>query len=56
MGCVVRAQVVLDRLEAACKRTTDGQPQGAVCEEWRELKTAIEAPRQTSATCALDPR
>jgi tetratricopeptide (TPR) repeat protein len=55
LGCVSHAQTLLDRLEAVCQRTADGAPQGAVCEEWQDLKTAIEAPRQTSATCAIDP-
>ena len=54
LGCVDRAQTTLDRLAAVCKRTTDGPPQEAMCEEWQDLKTAIEAPRQTSATCAID--
>jgi tetratricopeptide (TPR) repeat protein len=54
MGCMTQAQTALDRLEAVCKRTTDGQVQGAMCEEWQDLKTAIEAPRQTSAACAID--
>jgi tetratricopeptide (TPR) repeat protein len=59
MGCVERANDVLGQLAAACKRVAEngGPDQGSVsCEEWTELKAAIDAvPPAAARACSLAP-
>lgn len=59
MGCVERANQTLGQLEAACRRVAENGEldRGTVtCEEWTELKAAIDAvPPSAERACALTP-
>jgi len=59
MGCLERANEVLRRLETACERVdkpSGSNQESGMCEEWTELKAAIEAvPSSEKRTCSSGP-
>jgi Flp pilus assembly protein TadD len=56
MGCRAKARELLTTLAAACQRVSPeaGKHWQETCEEWSDLKAAIDAPQSTQKDCPPD--